>query len=83
MSKPTDIARVVGEGECKLDNPLVQTLVDTFIANPNADDADRYLVVESSIGAETQPALVFFETLVVLPESTPAFLQKVDLDYMR
>ena len=83
MSKPTDIGRVVGEGECKLDNPLVQTIVDTSIANPNADDADRSLVVESSIGAETQPAPEFFETLEVLTRNTHEFLPGMDLKCMR
>ena len=67
---PTDIVRVVRDEECKLDNHLV----DTSIANLSADDTDQYLVVQSSIGAETQPAPIFFETIVALPQPTPAFL---------
>ena len=76
---PTDIVRVVRDGECKLDNHSV----DTSIANLGVDDTDQYLVVQSSIGAETQPAPIFFETFAALPQPTPAFLQRVDLDYMR
>ena len=76
---PTDSVRVVRDGECKLDNHLV----DTSIANLGADDTDQYQVVQSSVSVETQPAPIFFESLAVLPQPTPAFLHKVDLDYMR
>ena len=63
MSKRTDAAPVVGDGECSWDNPMVKTTVDTSLAIPKADDMDRTSVVESSIGADTQPVPEFHETL--------------------
>ena len=83
MSKRTDVARVVGDGECLLDNPIVTTTVDTSIAIPNADDTDRTSLVESSIGADTQPAPEFYETLKELTPITHESLPGVDLKSMR
>ena len=70
MSKPTDVAPVVGEGECPWNNPTSQDAVDTFLAIPGADDTEQTLVVESSIGEDTQPAPKLQETLTEMTDDT-------------
>ena len=63
MSKSTDAAPVVGDGECSWNNPMGKTTVDTFLAIPGADDTERTSVLENSIGADTQLALKSHENL--------------------
>ena len=63
MSKSTDAAPVVGDGECSWNNPMGKTTVDTFLAIPEADDTERTSVLENSIGADTQLALKSHENL--------------------